>query len=267
MIEGRSTIVCLEDLPGAQVVSLEEDLVPATVIRRVNRFVAEVEICGEVISAHVPNSGRLPQVLEPGLGVLLADRRSSSRKTDFDVLFSRPENERGEPMQWALVDSRMPMSSFDGALELGMLPEFGVFHGVRREVTLGDSRIDYLLEDRKEDRRCWVEIKSVTLTFATPWGVEARFPDSPTTRGTRHVRELTGAVGDGVRCAVAFAVSRPEATCFAPNAGEDPAFARALWEASLAGVEVYAYRLVSDPAGGVSLDARIPVRIVEPGQI
>ena len=117
----------------------------------------------------------------------------------------------------------------------GSLEPFRSYPCFQREVRLGRSRMDFRLEGSAGT--CWVEAKSVTLVDP---GV-ARFPDAPTARGVRHLRELSAAVRRGERAAVAFVVQRPDARRFAPHDRADPAFGAALREAAAAGVGVYAW--------------------------
>ena len=134
------------------------------------------------------------------------------------------------------ADTRLPNALVHEKIISGELQEFQGYRDVQREVTLGNSRIDLLL--RNNDTRWYIEVKSVTL-------VENRvalFPDAPTTRGQRHVRELGEATHRGWRSAVVFVVQRGDVTSFATNETADPAFAKALREAARVGVEAYAYR-------------------------
>jgi len=123
-------------------------------------------------------------------------------------------------------------------------------------VRLGESRIDFRLGGATGV--CWAEIKSVTLVDDTD-GV-ARFPDAPTARGARHVRELTAAVGRGQRAAVVFVVQRADARRFTPHDRADAAFGVALREAADAGVGVYAWTCeVSRRA--ITVDRQISVEL------
>lgn len=235
-------------------------------VRRLNRFAAEVEVEGGNQVVHVPNTGRMGQLLTPGNRVILADRRSPSRKTTHDLILAAINGSAaGEDPSWVLIDSRTPMDVFFRALEGGRIPEFRGYDVLKRERTLGESRFDFHLSGPEERSPCWVELKSVTFATCSPWGREARFPDAPTARGVRHLQHLMEAVIDGHRCAVVFAVCRPDAGGAAPNEQVDPLFAGTLWEAASAGVEVYAYRFLSDPREGCRLEDRLPVRISKSG--
>jgi sugar fermentation stimulation protein A len=123
---------------------------------------------------------------------------------------------------------------------------------VRREVTVGSSRLDFLLEGPAGC--CYIEAKSVTLVVD---GI-ARFPDAPTTRGARHVGELIQLHEAGAHAAILFIVQREDATAFRPNVAADPPFAAALARAAAAGVETRAYRC-RVTLTGVTIMSEIPV--------
>jgi sugar fermentation stimulation protein A len=146
---------------------------------------------------------------------------------------------------------------FEAALARGGVPGFRGARVVAREVTRGGSRLDFLLEQRREP--LLVEVKSATLVE----GGRALFPDAPTTRGTRHLTELTAAERSGTRAAVVFLVQRSDARLLAPHAGNDPAFAAALRTAARAGVGIHAYSC-RITRRGASLMGRIPVRLEAP---
>lgn len=223
-------------------------LVPARFVRRDNRFRVTVELAGEPAAAHLPNSGRLPELLTPGRRCWLVEFDDPRRKTRFDLKL----------MAYAgtlvSVDARLPNSLFVEAVAARQLEPFRKFERVDREVRLGDSRLDFRLEGSAGV--CWVELKSVTLVED---GV-AQFPDAPTERGTRHVRELITAVGRGERAVVVFVIQRVDAVCFIPHDRADAAFGAALRDAARVGVGVYAWTCE------VSLDrmvisAQVPVEL------
>ena len=152
------------------------------------------------------------------------------------------------------VDARLPNALFAEALAAGRLELFRRYAHFKREVQFGESRLDFWLEGPVGV--CWVEVKSVTLVEE---GV-ARFPDAPTARGARHLRELTAALGQGEDAAAVFVIQRSDARCFTPHIRADAAFGAALREAASAGVGVYAWTCeVSERS--VIIDGRIPVNL------
>jgi sugar fermentation stimulation protein A len=223
-------------------------LIPATFVKRDNRFRVTVRVEGHLVWAHLPNSGRLRELLVPGQRVLLAAAQAPGRLTSHDLLMVDLDG------TLVSIDARMPSRLLYETLQAGRLEEFAGYAQVRREVTYGQSRLDLALEGGPEGGRCFIEAKSVTLVED---GV-ALFPDAPTQRGRRHLGELARARAEGHRAAVVFIVQRDDAIRFSPHDEADPAFGQALREAAQAGVEVYAYQCqVSE--GEVTLDAPLPV--------
>jgi sugar fermentation stimulation protein A len=223
-------------------------LIPATFIKRDNRFRVTVQVERHPVWAHLPNSGRLKELLVPGRRVLLRAAQAPGRLTAYDLLMVDLDG------TLVSIDARKPSPLLYEALRAGQLEEFAGYSEVRREVTYGQSRLDLLLEGGPDDGRCFIEVKSVTLVED---GV-ALFPDAPTQRGRRHLGELARARAEGHRAAVAFVVQRDDATRFAPHDDADPAFGQALREAAQAGVEVHAYKCwVSE--GEIVLNAPLPV--------
>ncbi len=198
-------------------------------MRRDNRFRVTVEIDGDSVAAHLPNSGRLTELLIPGRPCWLAGFDSPRRKTRFDLKLVRYAG------VLISVDARLPNSLCAEALVAGRLEPFVGYTHVEREVRLGESRLDFRLTGQAGV--CWMEAKSVTLVED---GV-ARFPDAPTSRGARHVEEVTAAVRDGDRAAVVFVIQRPDAVRFSPHDRADPVFCATLRDAAQAGVDVYAW--------------------------
>lgn len=237
VIFGLLRIICRVRLPP---------LIPGRFVHRDNRFRVTVEVNGASVAAHLPNSGRLTELLTPGRPCWLERFDSSRRKTDFDLKL----------VEYAgvlvSVDARLPNPLFAEALEVGRLVAFRNCERFEREVSLGKSRLDFRLD--MPAGVLWVEVKSVTLVED---GI-ARFPDAPTTRGARHARELAERVGEGERAAIVFVVQRPDARSFAPHDEADPPFGLALREAAAAGVDVYAWTCdVSRER--VAIARRIPV--------
>ncbi len=224
-------------------------LLEARFLRRLNRFAALVRWHNREVMAHVPNSGRLRELLEPDRRLLLARARGEHRKTRFDLALVA----LGTTL--VSVDARLPNALVADALAQGRLKPFVEYSGIRREVTFGESRLDLLLEGLPG--RCYLETKSVTLVAAE--GV-ARFPDAPTSRGVKHLNTLMQVAGQGHRAAVIFVVQRGDAGSFTPHDEADPAFGKALRRALAAGVEIYAYGCRVSPAE-IALSGRLPVTL------
>ena len=223
-------------------------LVAGRFVRRDNRFRVIVEIAGERVAAHLPNSGRLTELLTPNRLCWLTGFDTPRRKTRFDLTL----------MEYAgtlvSVDARLPNALFAEAWATGQLEPFRGYDCVDREVRLGESRLDFRLSG--PDGVCWVEVKSVTLVEE---GV-ARFPDAPTARGVRHLGELASAVSKGDRAAVVFVIQRTDARCFVPRDQADVAFGVALRESARAGVEVHAW-MCQVSQRMVTMNRQIPVEL------
>jgi sugar fermentation stimulation protein A len=212
-------------------------------IARPNRFALWAEVAGQVVYAHVPNSGRLRELLYPGAQLRLLPTPGDGRKTSHRVVLAR------HGRLWVSVDSHLAPRLLSEYLLQD--PEvLGPVREVRGEVRHGTSRFDLLVSS---DRGIWmVEAKSVTLARH---GL-GLFPDAPTVRGARHLRELATIARSGARAAVAFVAQRPDITAVAPNVAADPDFATALSDAAAAGVRLFAVTC------RVTTRAVAPVRLV-----
>lgn len=204
-----------------------ENITAGRFLDRPNRFVAHVEINGGVEVCHVKNTGRCRELLTPGATVYLERAANPQRKTRFDLVAV----EKGALL--VNMDAQAPNRVFREFAERGEL--WRELTGIRAEYTWGDSRFDFLLEDRQGP--IFVEVKGVTLEDD---GL-ARFPDAPTQRGVKHLRGLMRAVEQGYRAAVFFVLQMEGMRSFRPNDETHPAFGEALREAAAAGVEVLAY--------------------------
>jgi sugar fermentation stimulation protein A len=221
-------------------------------VRRDNRFRVTVEVDGEPVAAHLPNSGRLTELLTSRRRCWLEPISGPHRKTDFDLKL----------VEYAgglvSVDARLPNPLLAEALEEGRLDAFQDYSSLQREVRLGESRVDFRL--RTPRGLTWIEAKSVTLVEQ---GL-ALFPDAPTARGARHARELTKAVRDGDGAAIIFVIQRSDAGRFAPHDAADPTFGEALRAAVARDVDVYASTCqVSRDA--ITIAGQVPVDLARGG--
>ncbi|MTI81512.1 MAG: DNA/RNA nuclease SfsA [Firmicutes bacterium] len=229
---------------------LPKNTTTASFIKRINRFVATININDQVFRAHVPSSGRMKELLLPGAQVLIAPSPPGGR-TDFKLLMVKHHS------AWISIDSLLPNRLVKKALQNNSIPELNGYKRVFSEQKYGNSRFDFLLQsDNKAD--CYLEVKSVTLVES---GV-ARFPDAPSERGSKHLNELVDAVAEGFRGVVMFIVQRSDAVIFSPHERQDEKFTKALGRAVNKGVEVYARQCTVSPAG-VILGVNLPVVIEE----
>ena len=228
---------------------LGNDLIPAKFLRRVNRFLACVDLDGQETPVHVANSGRLRELFLPGAAVWLkpaAPAAKTGRKTAYDLSLVETAG--------ALVsaDARLPNDLVADAATAGRLDGIPQPASLRREASFAESRFDLMLES--PGGRTYIEVKSVTLVEQ---GV-GLFPDSPTTRGAKHLNTLTDAIQAGHRAAVIFVIQRPDAQAFAANRPADPPLADALRRAIAAGVDAQAYNCAVT-RNEVRLAQRIPI--------
>jgi sugar fermentation stimulation protein A len=233
-------------------------LIQATLIRRYKRFLADVELTdGEVITVHCPNSGTMKTVSDPGSRVWISKSPNLKRKLPYtlELVCCGP---RGVP---ALVNTARPNHLVRESIEQGIVTELQGYGRVRSEVKIGASRLDLLLEDGPaECPQCFVEVKNVTMSQDPGLAI---FPDAVTTRGRKHLGELVRLVEQGHRAVQFFCVSREDIDCMAPAEAIDPSYAKALREASAAGVEVVAWRAQITPQQ-MWLERSIPVDLSPP---
>lgn len=222
----------------------------AVLLARPNRYLAEVELAGERRFAHVPNPGRMHELMVPGRAVRVLSVAAEHRKTDLDLIAVRYLR------RWVCIDNRAGGKLARRLLEAHALPALQPYDEVRAEVTVGHSRLDFLLTS-ETGPPCWVEVKSCTLVLDGT----GRFPDAPTARGVRHLGELTERVEHGERAAVLFLVQRPDAVAIGPNDATDPDFGEALRRAAAAGVQTLAVTSRCLPRG-LRLECPIPVTLL-----
>lgn len=194
-------------------------------LSRPNRFIAHVAIDGAETVVHVKNTGRCRELLVPGATVYVERSTNPQRKTAYDLI---------------AVEKGGRLINMDAQAPNRVFREFaGVFdptaEAVHPEFTYGQSRLDFCLTTPAGLHL--VEVKGVTLEE----GGHTRFPDAPTERGIKHLRELERAVAEGHRATVFFVIQMADVLDFAPNDVTHPAFGEALRHAAAAGVEVAAY--------------------------
>lgn len=225
-------------------------------LQRPNRYLAQVAPVGggPRFEVHVPNPGRMEELLVPGATEgWVAPAPGPGRKTRFDLVSVYHDG------TLVSVDSRVGNRAARAALDRHWLPEFGPGPW-RSEVRWGHSRLDFACEGDGGPPRALLEVKCSNLKV----GRFALFPDAPTARGTRHLRELATAARRGIPAGVLIVVQRDDPERFRPNWALDPAFGRAFRAARSAGVVVRAQRL-RVYSGRLEWDSAIPVDLGGPG--
>lgn len=203
-----------------------QNIKKAKFISRPNRFIANIEIDGKIQIAHVKNTGRCRELLVPGAEIYVQEFDSDTRKTKFDLITVK------KGTRLINMDSQIPNHVFREWVESGNFTD-GVTL-IRPETFFGDSRFDFYIE--ADDRKIFVEVKGVTLEEN---GI-VRFPDAPTDRGVKHLRELMDAIDAGYEAQVVFIVQMDDVSHFEPNDRTHPEFGQVLREAVKKGVSVTA---------------------------
>ena len=203
-----------------------KNTVKASFLSRPNRFIAYAEINGETVIAHVKNTGRCKELLTPNADVILEKSENQNRKTPYDLVAVYKDG------ILINMDSQAPNAVFGEWL--GRTDFFGEISLVRPEFKYKNSRFDFYLEAGA--RKIFVEIKGVTLEEN---GI-VMFPDAPTERGVKHLKELCEAVGEGYEAYVFFIIQMENCKYFTPNEKTHGEFADTLRFAAQNGVTVKA---------------------------
>ncbi|MDD2211640.1 MAG: DNA/RNA nuclease SfsA [Clostridia bacterium] len=218
----------------------------ARFIERPNRFIARVELDGDVQVCHVKNTGRCQELLIPGRIVYLAESSNLNRKTKYDLVVVEKDK------ILVNIDSQAPNQVVKEWLEAGGLYPDPVL--VYPEMKQDNSRLDFYLEDK--DRKAFIEVKGVTLENN---GVAA-FPDAPTERGIKHINHLIDNIKEGYEAYLIFIIQFKPVKYFIPNDVTHPEFGQALRKAVAAGVQVLAYDCMVTP-DSMQFDQKVQVRL------
>ena len=208
-----------------------KNIIKGNFLERPNRFTVTFNHGNKIENAHLRDPGRLKELLTENVDLLLRPALNmANRKTKFDVIGVLKDN------LWVLINSGFHSDIAADLIDSKVINEFEGYFVERREYSYGKSRIDFLLSG-KDGEKMLVEVKGCTL-------VEdgfAKFPDSPTLRGKRHVEELINAKKDGLNASILFLITCEDAEYFSPNFDMDPDFSNALKEACKEGVNLIAY--------------------------
>ncbi len=218
-------------------------LIPGKLIKRYKRFLADIELeTGEIITAHCPNTGPMIGVSTAGSLVQVSKSDNPKRKLAYTWEMIQIEN------TWVGVNTGLPNKVIKIALEQKLLPQLASqYTEVRKEVPYGKdkkSRIDFLLTGEDSQLPIYLEVKSVTLAQDNI----ALFPDTVTTRGQKHLRELMALLPDAKPVMLYF-INRDDCTSFAPADDYDPSYGELLRQAVATGIEVLPLRFEITPQG------------------
>lgn len=208
-----------------------KEVVKGVFRERPNRFIAKVEIDGNEETVHVKNTGRCKELLLENSVVYLSVSDNPLRKTKYDLIAVEKQTENGTVL--INMDSQVPNDMVAEWLKKGEL--FSKNAIIKREVTFGKSRFDFYVED--SNNKAFIEVKGVTLENN---GV-ALFPDAPTERGVKHIKELCSCVEKGYSAYIIFVIQMSGINLFKPNDATHKAFGDALRQAEKAGVSILAY--------------------------
>ena len=234
-------------LPGDPLHVFDPPLVPARLVRRYKRFLADVVLeepgceTGETLTVHCPNPGAMTGCAEPGMRVWLAPVHNPKAKLPYRWVLS--ETAQGVCIG---VDTGLANLLVHRLLARRLVPELAGHDRITREVRLHEkTRLDFLLEDTgKRHPPLMMEVKSVTLRR----GPVLAFPDAPTARGRRHLEDLARLSAAGTcQAAIFYLAQRADGDRLAIAADIDPAYARAAARAQAAGVRFLARRLKLTP--------------------
>ncbi len=208
---------------------LGQKMVDGIFLERPNRYLARVRIDGEEVPAHIPDPGRLPGLMIPGRKIRLIYNPGPHRKTQYTLALVC------HGRIWVGVYPSLANGLVEEALEKNKIEHFSGYAKATREVKMGASRFDFKLDFPAGP--AYVEVKCVSFVEQ---GV-GRFPDAPTLRGQKHLKELAELRGEGCRAAVVFVSPRSDTRSITSNDAVDPAFGECLRAAKKAGVELYGY--------------------------
>jgi len=213
-------------------------LVPATLVRRYKRFLADVALpTGEIVTAHCANPGSMIGLAAPGAPVWLS--RSSNPKRKLGHSWELVEVDLGSGPELVGINTTNPNALAAGAIAAGLIPQLSGYRSIRREVKYGrNSRVDFLLEEPGRPP-CYLEIKNVHLMRQK--GL-AEFPDAVTKRGAKHLHELAAVAAAGARAVMLFLVQIASAERFALARDIDPTYGLQFDLARAQGVQALARR-------------------------
>jgi sugar fermentation stimulation protein A len=229
----------------------ENELFHGTLIKRYKRFLADIKLdSGEIVTAHCANSGSMLGLKDEGNEVWLSPAKKPKAKLDYKWEIVNVGN------TMVGINTSLPNELAEEAIIDGTISELSGYEKLRREMKYGqNSRIDIFLSGHINGKPdCYVEVKSVTLSRENELG---EFPDSVTSRGTKHLNELTNMVSEGHRSVMLYLAQRNDVTSFKVASDIDPTYADALRIAKENGVEAYCYICDVTPKG-IKVDKKIP---------
>lgn len=224
-----------------------KSLIHGKLIKRYKRFLADVELdSGELVVAHCTNSGSMKTCIENGADVYLTYVDDPKRKTKYTWEMIHINGD------WVGINTGIPNLLVYEAIRDQKIEGLRSYTEVRRELKFEDSRFDVFAKNEQES--CFIEVKNVSMKV----GDHARFPDSVTTRGKKHLETLMRVKAEGMRAVMFYVIQRSDVSIFGPAWDIDPNYAEALKKAVDSGVEVFAYQAKVTPEG-IDLVKQLPI--------
>lgn len=221
------------------------ELLPGTLLKRYKRFLADIELdTGEVITAHCPNTGPMTGVCHIGGRVMVSRSDNPNRKLAYTWELAEVHD---TVPTWVGVNTALPNRVVKSVLEAKLLPELGDYSTIRSEVRYGSdnkSRVDFVVSDQDQASQIYIEVKNTTWAKQTL----ALFPDTVTTRGQKHLKELAS-LPPATKAVMLYFINRGDCSEFAPGDETDPDYGRLLREAVEAGVAILPCRFDVSPSG------------------
>jgi sugar fermentation stimulation protein A len=214
---------------------ITHEFIKAIFVERPNRFLTKIKINNELFLSHLPDPGRLKELLIPGVQLLVKRENGINRKTRFSTQAVYQDK------TLISLNTLIPNKFVSYLLKNKLLPFLKEWEFDKQEVSYGKNRFDFQL--KKNNMKMIVEVKSVTLVENTI----AKFPDAITERGKRHVEHLSNLNSQNLKTMVLFVIQRPDADSFAPQWERDPKFSNALLKASKNGVCIKSIKMKMTP--------------------
>jgi sugar fermentation stimulation protein A len=229
----------------------KSDLIKAKILKRYKRFLSDIELdSGEIICAHVPNTGSMKTCWEPGWEVYLTHTDDPKRKLKYTLELVH------NGKSFISINTSFTNKIVKEALEKNFIPELVGYQEIRPEKKINESRLDFFLSGENY-QDTYVEVKNVTLLGENKM---ALFPDAVSTRGQKHLKELMKLKEQGYRSIMFYLVNRGDVDNFSVAKHIDPEYAKLLLEAQEKGVEILAYQTKITPKE-ISLSKRIKVNL------
>ncbi|MFH2095676.1 MAG: DNA/RNA nuclease SfsA [Bacteroidota bacterium] len=227
----------------------KNNLVHGHLVKRYKRFLADVRLDnGDIITAHCTNSGSMISCIEEGAEVYLTHHDDPMRKTQYTWEMIKIGG------NWVGINTSNPNIIAFNAISGSKIRSLKAYTQVRREITVGDSRIDIMAENIFE--KCYIEVKNVTYRE----GRYALFPDAVTSRGTKHLNTLMNLKMEGHRAIMLYVIQRSDVEIFAPAKLIDPVYAQTLHAAYNKGVEILPLMMTVTPLG-INLKKELPFEL------